>query len=186
MMARSFALFDTAIGLCGIVWSEAGICGVQLPEHDAAATRRRLRRRFPGAGEGSPPPRVQRAIDDIVALLSGEPRDLSGATLDMDAVPPFERRVYAVARTIPPGATLSYGEIAARLGAPEEARAVGQALGRNPFPIIVPCHRVVAAGGKTGGFSAPGGVKTKLRILALEGIRSASEPTLFDARPSKP
>jgi methylated-DNA-[protein]-cysteine S-methyltransferase len=116
-----------------------------------------------------PPLDVQRALDGIVALLLGEASDLSAVALDLDRVPPFHRRVYEVARTIPPGATLSYGEIALRLGAPGSARAVGQALGRNPFAIVVPCHRVLAAGGKVGGFSANGGIATKLRLLSIEG-----------------
>lgn len=146
---------------------------MQLPETDDAATRARLQRRFPQACETSPPAHVQAAIDAIVALLAGEPSDLSGIVLDMAAVPPFERRVYEAARGIPPGALLTYGEIAARLGAPGAARAVGQALARNPWAIVVPCHRVLAAGGKTGGFSAHGGTATKMRLLAIESAHSA-------------
>jgi methylated-DNA-[protein]-cysteine S-methyltransferase len=134
--------------------------------------RQWLGRRFPGASEAPPPlPRaVQSAVDGIVALLGGRSSDLSGIELDMRGVPPFHQRVYAVARTIPPGATLSYGDIAARLGEPAwpAARDVGQALGQNPFPIVVPCHRVVAAGGKLGGFSARGGLATKRRLLSIE------------------
>ena len=131
-----------------------------------------------------PPPSVGRAIDAIVSLLRGEGTDLSGIELDMEHVPAFHRRVYEVARTIPSGATLSYGEIATRLGAPGSARAVGQALGRNPFPIVVPCHRVLAAGGKVGGFSATGGITTKLRLLSIEGGRANGQKgqiALFDA-----
>jgi O-6-methylguanine DNA methyltransferase len=179
MTTHGFTLFDTAIGRCGLAWGERGIVGVQLPEASDAATRARLRRHLPQAREAAPPPEVQRAVDAIVALLRGEPRDLSGIALDMDRVPPFHRRVYAVARGIGPGATLAYGEIATRLGEPGSARAVGQALGRNPFPIIVPCHRVLAAGGKIGGFSANGGAATKRRLLAIEGVR-LDAPTLFD------
>lgn len=170
MTALGFASFETAIGHCGLAWSVRGICGVQLPEWDATATRVRLRRRFADAHESDPPPDVQCAIDHIVALTRGESRDLSAIALDVDQVSPFRRRVYAVTRRIPPGSTLSYGQIAARLDDPAAARAVGQALGRNPFPIIVPCHRVLAAGGKSGGFSADGGVATKLRLLAIEGV----------------
>jgi methylated-DNA-[protein]-cysteine S-methyltransferase len=142
-----------------------------LPDARPEQTRARLLRLFPDASEVTPPPHVQQAIDAIVALLRGETIDLSFVTLDMDGVPEFHRRVYEIARTIPPGATLSYGEIASRLGEPHAARAVGQALGRNPFPIVVPCHRVLAANGRTGGFSAPGGTSTKLRLLAIEGER---------------
>src|SRR6266478_4184638 len=116
----------------------------------------------------------------IVSLLGGQASDLSAAALDMDGLPEFDRRVYEVARRIAPGATLSYGEIAARLGERGLARDVGQALGRNPFPIIVPCHRVLAAGGKAGGFSANGGVTTKLRLLTIERARTSDAPTLFD------
>ena len=133
--------------------------------------RVRLAKRRGGAREAMPPPDVQQAIAAMVSLLAGEPADLSFVALDMEGVPDFHRRVYEVARTIPPGATLSYGEIAARLGDPGSARAVGQALGRNPFPIVVPCHRVLAAGGRTGGFSARGGTKTKLTLLAIEGAQ---------------
>jgi methylated-DNA-[protein]-cysteine S-methyltransferase len=177
-----FALFETAIGHCGIVWSDRGVAGVQLPERNEQATRNRMLRRFAGAREAVPPDVVQRAIADIVALLGGEPRDLTYVTIDTDGAADFNRRVYAIARTIPPGATLSYGEIAERLGDRNLARDVGQALGQNPIPIIVPCHRVMAAGGKMGGFSAPGGVVTKLRLLTIEGAQP-NGPTLFDRLP---
>jgi methylated-DNA-[protein]-cysteine S-methyltransferase len=173
-----FTLFDTAIGRCVIAWSERGIVGVQLPERHDDAMRARLLRRHPGAREAAPPEKVARAIEGIVAVVAGEPRDLANVVLDLSGVPEFNRRVYAVARTIKPGATLSYGAIAAQLGE-ADARGVGEAMGRNPCPIIVPCHRVVAAGGKTGGFSAPGGAATKRRLLAIEGA-SAEAPTLFD------
>lgn len=174
------ALFETAIGTCGIAWGSGGVVGVQLPETGASETRRRLLRRFPDARELPPPPDVQQTTDGIVALLRGEPSDLTSAVLDMEQVPPFNRRVYEVARTIPPGSTLTYGEIAARLGERRLAREVGQALGQNPFAIVVPCHRVVAAGGKTGGFSARGGIKTKLRMLAIEGAPAPGMLPLFD------
>jgi methylated-DNA-[protein]-cysteine S-methyltransferase len=180
MAARGFAMFDTAVGRCAIAWSERGITGVQLPERDDVATRARLLGRNAGARESPPPPEVAQAIDDIVALIRGEQRDLSAIVLDMEGVPDFNRGVYEVARTIAPGTTLTYGAIAKELGAPD-ARGVGEALGRNPIPIIVPCHRVVAAGRKTGGFSAPGGVATKLRLLAIEGARLDDAPTLFDS-----
>ena len=176
MAARGFALFDTAIGRCGVAWGDRGIAGLQLPEADEQQTRARMLQRFPTAGESIPPPEVRRALDRIAALLNGEARDLTTVALDMDGVPEFHRRVYAAVSTIPRGGTLSYGEVAARLGAPGAARAVGQALGQNPFPIVVPCHRVLAAGGKVGGFSAHGGVATKLRMLAIEGARVNGTP----------
>jgi methylated-DNA-[protein]-cysteine S-methyltransferase len=172
MAMQKFALFDTAIGRCGLAWSERGISGVQLPESNAAVTRARLRRRFPAAVEAPPAALARRAIAGITALLDGTPVDLGDLPLELELVPPFQRRVYAVARSIPVGETLTYGGIAARIGEPGAARAVGQALGANPWPIIVPCHRVLAAGGKPGGFSAPGGVATKLRLLATEGSSS--------------
>jgi len=177
---RGFALFETALGTCGLAWGPNGIVGVQLPEREEAETRRRLKRRFPDAQEVAPPPEIRRALDGIVALLRGESTDLAAVVLDMERVPSFNRRVYEVARTIPPGSTLTYGEIAARLGERRLAREVGQALSENPFAIVVPCHRVVAAGGKTGGFSARGGVKTKLRMLAIEGAQAPSMLPLFD------
>jgi methylated-DNA-[protein]-cysteine S-methyltransferase len=174
-----FALFATAIGPCGIAWGSGGILAVLLPEESEAATRARLLRKLPDAVEAPPPLGVRRAIDGIVALLAGEARDLSGVELDMGKVPAFNRRVYEVARTIGPGRTLSYGEIAKRLGDPALARDVSQALGQNPFPVVVPCHRVLAAGGRLGGFSARGGAATKLRLLEIEGALRAEAPTLF-------
>ena len=175
----TWAAFDTAIGECAVAWGDAGIVGAQLPEVDSAALRRRMQRRFPGAAAGQPEAAIAGVIGAIQALLRGEPVPLSGALLDWRFVPPFNRRVYEVALTIPPGRTLTYGEIAQRLGEPGAARAVGQALGNNPFAPIVPCHRVLAAGGRMGGFSAPGGAATKLRMLAIEGARVGDEPSLF-------
>ncbi|MEP6967013.1 MAG: methylated-DNA--[protein]-cysteine S-methyltransferase [Pseudomonadota bacterium] len=183
MEAKGVALFDTAIGRCGIAWGPRGIAGVQLPEASEADTRARLLRRFPEAQEAPPPPGVAATLAAMVSLLRGEPAELTEATLDMDDLPPFDRRVYAVARAIPPGETLTYGEIATRLGDPAAARAVGRALGDNPFPIIVPCHRILGAGGKAGGFSAHGGVATKARLLSIEGARTSGEPTLFENLP---
>jgi len=180
MTQQGLALFDTAIGRCGIAWSARGIIGFQLPEAREAETRSRIAKKFPDARETPPPPAIESAIDRIVALLSGQASDLSAIALDMAGLPPFHRRVYEAARTIPPGATLSYGELAAKLDAPGAARAVGQALRRNPFAIIVPCHRVLAAGGKVGGFSANGGVATKLKLLSLEGAPANGAAMLFE------
>ncbi len=171
MTTPGFTLFDTVIGRCGIMWGARGIVAVQLPEVSESKTRARLRERCPDARESPPPSAVQRAVDGIVALLRGETPDLSAIPLDMDHVPSFHRRVYEAARAIQPGATLSYGDVAARVGAPGAARAVGQALKRNPFAIVVPCHRVLAAGTKVGGFSADGGITTKLRLLSIEGAQ---------------
>lgn len=180
MTERGFSLFDTAIGRCGIAWDDRGIVAVQLPEPSEAATRARLLRRAAGAQETKPPVNVQKAIDGIVALMLGHPIDFAEVELNMDGVPEFHRRVYDAARAIKPGRLLTYGTIAKQLGDPQAAQAVGQALGANPFAVIVPCHRVVAAGGKSGGFSAGGGAKTKLRMFAIERARTGDAPDLFD------
>jgi methylated-DNA-[protein]-cysteine S-methyltransferase len=167
-MSISSCVFDTPIGYGGIAWDDRGVVGLQLPEPDAARVRARLRRHHPSSREAAPPPEVEHAIEGIRALLGGRSVDLSDVRLNMDTVEPFERRVYELARTIPAGQTLTYGQIATRLGDRLLARDVGQALGHNPFPIVVPCHRVLAANGKLGGFSAPGGVVTKQRLLEIE------------------
>jgi methylated-DNA-[protein]-cysteine S-methyltransferase len=182
MNETGFTLFDTPIGACALVWGEHGLLGSSLPGASAAATRAHLRRRFRDAREQAPPPAVAQVIDRVRALLQGGcDDDLADIALDMAGVPAFHQRVYALARAIPPGATRSYGELALDLGAAQLARAVGQALGANPFPIIVPCHRVLAAGSKAGGFSAPGGTRTKLRLLEIEGAPLGGAPGLFDA-----
>ncbi len=139
-------------------------------------------RRWAGAVESAPPAGVQRVIDRVLALLAGKPIDLSDVPVDLSGAPEFHRQVYEIARTIPPGQTMTYGEIAKRLGVPHESREVGQALGRNPIAIIVPCHRVLGADGKMGGFSASGGVATKRRILEIEGAAALSAGPLFDGR----
>ena len=170
-MTEGLALFETALGRCGIAWNDRGVTGVQLPEATDDATIARLRRRHPRARESTPSAEARIAIDGMTALLRGERVSLGDVALDMEDVVEFHRRVFELARTIPAGRTSTYGELAARLGDPGSARAVGEALGRNPFPIVVPCHRVLAAEGKTGGFSAPGGAATKLKMLAIEGER---------------
>lgn len=175
----AYALFDTAIGRCGIAWGSRGIVGVQLPEKNSAATRTRLLRHCPTADELEPPKPVARAVEDIQALLKGEKKSLRAAQLDMSRVAPFNVRVYETTRAIPPGQTRTYGDIARAIGDASAARAVGQALGRNPFPIIVPCHRVVGANDRLVGFSASGGIATKLRMLQIEGWR-AEEQSLFE------
>lgn len=180
MATEGFALFDTSIGHCGIAWGERGLVGLLLPEHSLAQTRARMKRLYPRMHEMPPSPEAQAAITRITALLNGERDDLSDIALDMSNVPPFHRRVYEVARAIPPGHTLTYGEVAARIGEPGAARAVGQALGHNPFAPVVPCHRVLAVGARSGGFSAGGGVATKLRMLQIEGAQIGGAPGLFD------
>jgi len=178
MTAEGFALFDTAIGWCALAWGENGIVGTQLPEGGAEKLRTRMAARFPGAAETVPPQEVQDAIDGMTALLRGEANDLLDIRLDLDGVPEFNCRVYEVARAIPPGKLLTYGDVSHKLGMPGAAQAVGQALGHNPFAIVVPCHRVVASDGKMGGFSADGGATTKRRMLVIEGA-IADELQLF-------
>jgi methylated-DNA-[protein]-cysteine S-methyltransferase len=180
MTDHHFAIFDTAIGPCGLVWSARGISGVQLPMSSEDKTRNRIRQRHGDIPEQSPSARIQEAIEGIVGLLAGQPVDLAGVALDLEGVPEFNRSVYDIARGIPPGRTLTYGDIAKRLGGVQLSRDVGQALGRNPCPIVVPCHRVLAAGGKPGGFSANGGVVTKLKMLAIEGAVVNHTPSLFE------
>ena len=185
MTEINFTIFDTALGACGVAWGDKGIVSVRLHEKSAARTRASLIRHIPEAREAAPPADISRTIDDLVALLAGEKRDLRDAPLDLSIVPDFHRRVYEIALAIPPGQTMTYGAVAKAMGEePAAARAVGQALGRNPFAPIVPCHRILAANGKTGGFSAPGGVETKLKLLAIEGAAHADgQRDLFSAEP---
>lgn len=175
----AYALFDTAIGRCGIAWGPRGVVGVQLPEKSENATCMRLMRHCPNADEMDPPKHIARAIADIAALLRGEKKSLRTITLDMSRVQAFNARVYETTRAITPGTTRSYGEVARAIGDASAARAVGQALSRNPFAIVVPCHRVVGVDFKLTGFSASGGIATKLKMLQIEGWR-AKEPMLFE------
>jgi methylated-DNA-[protein]-cysteine S-methyltransferase len=180
MSGHHFAIFDTAIGPCAIAWSDRGVHAVQLPMGSEEKTRSRIRQRYGDIPEAAPSAGAQAAIDGMVELLAGRPNDLLDVVLDLDDVPEFNRGVYDIARAIPPGKTLTYGDIAKKLGGVELSRDVGQALGRNPCPIVVPCHRVLAAGDKPGGFSANGGVVTKLKMLEIEGAVVNYTPSLFD------
>jgi methylated-DNA-[protein]-cysteine S-methyltransferase len=182
-MGFNYALFDTAIGTCGIVWGKSGIVGLALPAAGDGELAGHLSRRFPEAGLAEPQSGAAAAIEGIRALLRGEKRDLLEVQLDMQRVPEFHQRVYEVTRRVLPGQTITYGEISARLKAPGTARAVGHALGSNPFPVVVPCHRVLGASGKTGGFSAPGGIDAKLQMLNIEQQHDTREPSLFVALP---
>jgi methylated-DNA-[protein]-cysteine S-methyltransferase len=180
------AVAPTPLGAIGIVWSDAGIVASWMHAGTTDRAREQVRRGYPTAAEAAPPPAISAALDGIAALLAGRPQDLRSVALDMRSVPEFDRRVYDVARTIPPGSTMTYGAVAQALGEPPmRARDVGVALSRNPFAPIVPCHRVVAAGGKLGGYSAPGGATTKRRLLELEGAEIVAapeqQPGLFDA-----
>lgn len=176
-----FAVFDTALGVCGIAWGPQGLVGVQLPQDDPTLqpALRRMRQRFPELSEAEPNAEVRRAIAAVQALLEGAQDDLRDIALDMRGLSDFHRRVYELARRIPPGHTRTYGEIAEELGDKTLARAVGQAMGLNPFAPVVPCHRVLAAGNKPGGFSAGGGALTKLRMLDIEGARPNGMASLF-------
>jgi methylated-DNA-[protein]-cysteine S-methyltransferase len=181
-----FALFDTAIGVCALAWGPQGLVGVQLPADDGEpATRLRMQRRFPELREQLPDEAdeagemAQRAITAIQGLLQGKHDDLLHIALDMRGVSEFHQRIYAIARRIPPGQTRTYGDIAQELGDKTLARAVGQAMGLNPFAPVVPCHRVLAAGNKPGGFSAGGGALTKLRMLGIEDARPNGMGSLF-------
>lgn len=178
--ALGFCLFDTAIGACGIAWTERALAAVQLPEATAEGTRDRLLRYTGALTESAPPAFVQWAIARIQRSLAGERDDLSDLPLELESLPPFQRHVYELTRAIPPGQVLTYGEVARRLGEPGASRAVGQALGSNPFAPVVPCHRVLAAGGRSGGFSAEGGAATKLKMLEIERARFGDQPGLFD------
>ena len=170
----SSTLFETAIGTCGLAWSSSGVARFQLPERDRTTTARRL-----GGQQSVPPEPVQKVIDAVVAHLAGDVDDLRWVDVDIADVPEFDAAVYGITRTIDPGATLRYGEVASRIAAPGAAQAVGQALGRNPIPLIIPCHRVLAADGTLHGFSAYGGTVTKETLLALERTPGFGEPTLF-------
>jgi methylated-DNA-[protein]-cysteine S-methyltransferase len=180
IMAVHFTMFKTALGPCAVAWAERGIVAVQLPQPDEAQTRVRLKQRYADCRESVPPSSVLATIERITALMEGEAVDLSQVELDLTAVPEFNRNVYAIARQIPAGKTLTYGDIARQLGGVALSRDVGRAMGQNPCPVIVPCHRVLAAGGKPGGFSANGGVETKLKMLAIEGAYVNHTPSLFD------
>jgi methylated-DNA-[protein]-cysteine S-methyltransferase len=173
MRANSTVTFETALGRCAIRWGDAGITAVLLPSTTG--------RPGPRIEDGvDVPPFVRAAVEGIVAVMSGEARDLHEIQLDQRGIDDWQRAVYAATRDIPPGATRSYGQVARTIGRldPEAARDVGAALARNPFPVIVPCHRVVADG-RLHGFSAPGGLETKRRMLELEGAPGYGQQVLF-------
>lgn len=180
MTGRGYTVFDTSVGRCGIAWAPLGIVGVQLPAEREIETRRRLLRQFPEARELEPSAEAGLAIDGIVALLRGQAADFSEVTLDIRDVSPFARRVYDVTRTILRGETMTYNEVADRLKPPGAPHAVAQALSQNPFPIIVPCHRVLEAGGYADKMSVNGGSISKRRLLSIDGAGGKSSQTLFD------
>lgn len=175
----SHALVPTPIGAIGLAWTERGLLFLQLPERTEKATLARMQKALVKTGasdEAAPPPRVADAIRRITRLLEGHAEDLSSIPVDLDRVPPFFRRVYEASRAVGRGEVRTYAEIAAAAGSPAATRAVGQALAKNPVAIVIPCHRVVASGGRPGGFSAHGGLDTKARLLALEGASLKTRP----------
>jgi methylated-DNA-[protein]-cysteine S-methyltransferase len=180
MAGRGFTVFDTGIGRCGIAWSDSGVVGVQLPEAREIETRRRLFQLYPEAREMRPPLNAEIAIEGIVALLRGQGSDFSDVTLDFAGIPGFNRRVYEFARSIPRGETRTYGEVAASLRASGAAHSVAQAISKNPFMLIVPCHRVLEAGSYADRISPYGGSISKRRLLSIEGAISPGSKTLFD------
>jgi methylated-DNA-[protein]-cysteine S-methyltransferase len=190
-----YLIFETAAGFCGVAWNGVGITCLRLPTRSAEAAERALLRRTPGAKAGTPTPPVARAVAAVRRYFEGEETDFSGVELDLGDQESFFRQVYAAARRVGWGSTTTYGALTKELGAgPEAARDVGQAMAKKPVPLIIPCHRVLAAGGKIGGFSAPGGSATKIRMLALEGVqiepplseRQADDAPLLNWRPVPP
>jgi len=177
-VSQHYHIFETARGHCGIAWSSAGISRFQLPDRSAEATERSLLRRLPGAMPGTPPPSVAETIAAVKRYFAGEKVEFSDVPLDLEGQGEFFRQVYAAARRVGWGQTTTYGTLAKELGGGwEAARDIGQAMAKNPVALIIPCHRVLAAGGKVGGFSAPGGSASKIKMLELEGVHlGAKEP----------
>lgn len=171
-MDGSIVAFDTRLGTCAVRWTDAGLASVRLPSARTAGLERAVDATLVPAS-------VRAAIDGIVAVLDGAAVDLRFVSLDERGIDPFRRAVYAATRTVPPGSTVTYGDIARAIGRPDAARDVGAALASNPFPIVVPCHRVVGANGRLTGFSAPGGLATKRRMLELEGAPGYEQQVLF-------
>jgi methylated-DNA-[protein]-cysteine S-methyltransferase len=180
MAGRGYSIFDTGLGRCGIAWGDLGVLGVQLPEAREIDTRKRLFQLYPDARELRPPEDVKMAIEGIVALLRGGDVDLSDITLDMSGIPTFDQRVYAFTRTIPRGEARIYADVASALRASGAVYSVAQAIGRNPFMIIVPCHRVLEAGRYADKISPNGGAISKRRLLSIEGTKTTASKTLFD------
>jgi methylated-DNA-[protein]-cysteine S-methyltransferase len=181
-----FTIFPTAVGDCALAWSAAGLRGVWLPERTPERQRARIVQRHPGIAEASPGDEATDAVAAITTLLAGSRLDLASIRLDDAPLDEFDRRVYAAARSIPPGRVLTYGGLAEKIGVGSSAsRSIGQSLGRNPFPIVVPCHRIVGAHGSLGGFSAPGGAATKRLLLTIENARLSGAADLFDMLPGE-
>jgi methylated-DNA-[protein]-cysteine S-methyltransferase len=180
MIGRGYAIFDTAVGRCGIVWSSTGVLCVQLPEAREIDTRRRLYQLHPEARETRPPPNTEVAIDSIAASLRGQDHDLAEVALDMDAITYFNQRVYEFARTIPRGETRTYSEVARQMRREGTEHAIAQAIAKNPFMIIVPCHRVLENGHYADKIAPNGGTISKRHLLSIEGTHLSASKTLFD------
>ena len=178
MEQAAYCLFETPLGACGIAWKisdstdgQPVVTFFQLPEATKKLTEKRIAGSTHGRRTGAPPPRIAAIIKKVQKHLHGDVQDFLDIVVDLDGAGPFARQVYEAARKIPAGRTVTYGELAKDMNRPTAARAVGQALGRNPIPLIIPCHRVLASGNKPGGFSAHGGVETKAKMLEIEGAR---------------
>ena len=178
-LQQHYCLFDTAIGPCGVAWSERGLTRVQLPEADRDSTERRLKTKSGGTRAEVPPPQIKQLIAEIQRYAKGERVDFSSIVVDLSNVGLIDREILAAASAIGWGATATYGDLARQTGTPGDARGVGQAMSRNPMPIVIPCHRVLAKGNKLGGFSAYGGTVTKERLLELEGVRLGDDAPLL-------
>lgn len=175
--SHHYHIFETAGGFCGIAWTDAGVARFQLPTRDAAVTERNLLRRIPGAQPAAPTSDVAAVVADVKLYFQGEAIDFSSIRLDLSDQDEFNTQVYHAARRVGWGHTTTYGTLASEVGAGREAaRDVGQAMAKNPVALIIPCHRVLAAGGKLGGFSAPGGAEAKLRMLELEKVNLGAAP----------
>jgi methylated-DNA-[protein]-cysteine S-methyltransferase len=181
MAGPAYTIFDTAIGRCGIAWGDAGIVGVQLPEAREIETRKRLYRLYPDARETHPPANVELAIEGIVTILRGEGSDFANVVLDMSGIHGFNQRVYQITRAIPRGETRTHREIATRLRASGATHSVARAIASNPFVIVVPCHRVIAADGYADKMSPHCGTISRRRLLSIEGAGNPGSKTLFDA-----
>ncbi|MBI4656202.1 MAG: methylated-DNA--[protein]-cysteine S-methyltransferase [Elusimicrobia bacterium] len=174
-LTAGHALFETVIGCCGIAWTKNGVRALQLPEANRKKTLEKLLSRAGLPEKSRPPSWARRLIRNIQTHLKGNTRDFSGIPLDIPDIPPFYGLVYKAARSIPSGSACTYGELAEKLRRPRSARAVGQAMAKNPVPIIIPCHRVLGAGGNLGGFSAFRGLAMKKKLLRIEKVRGKNQ-----------
>ncbi|MEL7025332.1 MAG: methylated-DNA--[protein]-cysteine S-methyltransferase [Pseudomonadota bacterium] len=162
--------FTTPLGICAVAWSDQGLTRVLIAEPSLEDITRRLSDNLDQTNE-QVPPFVHRAVNTLSAYFAGEDVSMDDTTLDVSRLSPFRSSVYRMLRNVPRGTTTTYGELATRLDKPGAARAIGIAMGENPWPVVVPCHRVLASGGDIGGFSAHGGVRTKRQLLRLEGVQ---------------